>query len=151
MATTLKIMLFTSIHHMTYTNTVHIGRNKMLKLKLNIISASHHLLLCATASKAKCCDPALGSQTWDELKRVIRELDLENTFVRRICFGAKWIASGCARGGPFVVWPDGIWYRHFTGQSQRIIEHIIGQQPVEEWIFKRTPFSTTNAAIAGKI
>ena len=28
---------------------------------------SHHLLLCATPTKAKCCDPADGLETWNAL------------------------------------------------------------------------------------
>jgi len=116
---------------------------------------SHHLLLCATASKAKCCDPALGSKTWDELKRVIRELDLENaTRQEGIVLRSKVdCLRVCERGPILVVWPDGIWYADVSpDRVKRIVEqHIIDQQPVEEWIFKRTPFATTNAATAGKI
>ena len=105
---------------------------------------SHHLLLCATASKAKCCDPAVGSQTWDELKRVIRELDLENaTRQEGIVLRSKVdCLRVCERGPILVVWPDGIWYADISpDRVERIIEqHIISNQPVEEWIFKRTPF-----------
>jgi hypothetical protein len=40
---------------------------------------SHHLLLCATPSKAKCCDPAKGAATWDALKQGVKRLGLEAT------------------------------------------------------------------------
>ena len=71
---------------------------------LNSALVSHHLLLCATPTKAKCCDPTLGAQTWNELKRVVRELNLEN--IERpegivLRSKAKRIASGCANEGRF--------------------------------------------------
>jgi (2Fe-2S) ferredoxin len=51
-----------------------------------------------------------------------------------------------------LVWPDGIWYADVSpDRIKRIIEqHIIGQQPVEEWVFKRTPFEKNNDLPAGK-
>ena len=105
---------------------------------------SHHLLLCATASKAKCCDPALGSKTWDELKSVVRALDLENSARQEgIVLRSKVdCLRVCKRGPILVVWPDGIWYADVSPERvKRIIEqHIISKQPVEEWILKRTPF-----------
>ena len=35
-----------------------------------MIRVSHHLLLCATPSKALCCpDPAIGVASWNRLKQ----------------------------------------------------------------------------------
>ena len=39
---------------------------------------SHHLLLCATASKAKCCDPTVGAAAWNRLKQLVKQLGLED-------------------------------------------------------------------------
>ncbi|MEM7333718.1 MAG: hypothetical protein AAF490_16645, partial [Chloroflexota bacterium] len=47
---------------------------------------------------------------------------------------------GVCSGGPVVVvYPDGIWYHHVTEEVMtRIIdEHLIGGNPVEEYIFHR--------------
>jgi cob(I)alamin adenosyltransferase len=47
---------------------------------------------------------------------------------------------GVCSGGPIVaVYPDGIWYHHVTDEvMDRIVtEHILGDQPVEEFIFHR--------------
>ena len=116
---------------------------------------SHHLLLCATATKAKCCDSALGAQTWNALKSIVRELNLENAErPEGIVLRSKAdCLRVCERGPILLVWPDGIWYADVSpDRVKRIIEqHIIGQQPVDEWIFKRTPFEATNTAAARKV
>ena len=122
---------------------------------MNSALVSHHLLLCATATKAKCCDPAIGAQTWAELKNIVRELNLEDTErPEGIVLRSKAdCLRVCERGPILLVWPDGIWYADVSpDRVKRIIEqHIIGQQPVEEWIFKRTPLNKTNDLPAGKI
>ena len=116
---------------------------------------SHHLLLCATATKAKCCDSALGAQTWKELKSIVRELNLENTERPEgvVLRSKSDCLRVCKRGPILLVWPDGIWYADVSpDRIKRIVEqHIIGQQPVEEWILKRTPFERNNDLPAGKI
>lgn len=105
---------------------------------------SHHLLLCATASKAKCCDPAEGLETWNELKRLLRNLGLENEqrpegIVLRSKVDCLRV---CERGPILVVWPEGIWYANVTSNKIETIlrSHIINNQPVEQWIYKTTPF-----------
>ena len=47
-------------------------------MAVNGAPVPHHLLLCATPTKPLCCpDPALGAASWDALKRLVRELGLE--------------------------------------------------------------------------
>ena len=111
---------------------------------MNVNRVSHHLLLCATPTKAKCCDPNEGSATWNELKRLIRELGLEQQdrpegLVLRSKVDCLRI---CEKGPILLVWPDGIWYADITiAKIERIIDqHIIQQKPVQEWIYKTTPF-----------
>ena len=114
---------------------------------------SHHLLLCATATKAKCCDAALGTQTWNELKSIVREMNLENTErPEGIVLRSKAdCLRVCERGPILLVWPDGIWYADVTpDRVKRIVkEHIVGQQPVEEWIFKRSPLEQNIGLTSG--
>ena len=112
---------------------------------------SHHLLLCATPTKEKCCDPATGIATWNELKRVIRELGLENTkrpegIVLRSKVDCLRI---CKRGPVLVVWPDGIWYTEVTADKIEPIvqQHIVRQQPIHKWIYKTTPFKINSPVI----
>ncbi|MEB3254498.1 MAG: (2Fe-2S) ferredoxin domain-containing protein [Synechococcus sp.] len=111
---------------------------------MNETRISHHLLLCATASKAKCCDPVLGHAAWTELKNVIQELGLDsNERPEGIVLRSKVDCLRICEQGPIlVVWPDGIWYAEVTAEKVRTIieKHILSQQPIQEWILKRTPF-----------
>ena len=122
---------------------------------MNSALVSHHLLLCATPTKAKCCDPAIGAQTWAELKNIVRALNLEDTErPEGIVLRSKTdCLRVCERGPILLVWPDGIWYADVSpARIKRIVEqHIIGQQPIEEWILKRTPFDKRNNLSAGKV
>ena len=106
---------------------------------------SHHLLLCATPTKAKCCDPEIGAESWDALKQQVRELDLENpSRVQGIVLRSKADCLRICDHGPILlVWPDGTWYGGVTPEriSSILQQHIIQGQPIEEWILKTTPFS----------
>jgi (2Fe-2S) ferredoxin len=106
---------------------------------------SHHLLLCATPTKAKCCVPEIGAASWDALKQQVRELDLENpSRVQGIVLRSKADCLRiCDQGPILLVWPDGTWYGGVTPEriSSILQQHIIQGQPIEEWILKTTPFS----------
>jgi len=106
---------------------------------------SQHLLLCATPAKALCCpDPAVGAASWDTLKRLVRELGLEQPdrpegIVLRTKADCLRI---CAEGPVLLVWPEGIVYGGVTPERiERIVrEHVIGGQPIAAWILQRQPF-----------
>ena len=111
---------------------------------MSVQRVSHHLLLCATPMKAKCCDPKTGLATWNELKRLIKELGLENSdrpegIVLRSKVDCLRV---CEKGPILVVWPDGIWYTDVTTDKIEAIihQHIINNKPVQGWIHKTTPF-----------
>ena len=106
---------------------------------------AHHLLLCATPSKALCCpDPSLGLASWETLKRLVRELGLESPdrpggVVLRTKADCLRI---CAAGPVLLIWPEGIVYGAVTAERiERIVhEHVIGGHPIEPWIVQRLPF-----------
>ena len=106
---------------------------------------SHHLLLCATATKAKCCDPEIGAASWDALKRQVRELDLENpSRAQGIVLRSKADCLRICEQGPILlVWPDGTWYGGVTPEriSSILQQHIIQGQPIEEWVLRTTTFT----------
>ena len=103
---------------------------------------SHHLLLCATPSKALCCpDPAIGAASWDELKRLVRELGLEDPArPEGIVLRTKADCLRLCAGGPILlIWPEGTVYGGVSPERIEPIlrEHVIGGQPIEQWIIKR--------------
>jgi len=106
---------------------------------------AHHLLLCATPSKALCCpDPSLGLASWETLKRLVRELGLEKPdrpagVVLRTKADCLRI---CAAGPVLLIWPEGIVYGGVTAERiERIVhEHVIGGHPIGPWIVQRLPF-----------
>ena len=104
---------------------------------------SHHLLLCATPTKGKCCDPVDGSASWDALKRLVRELDLENPArPQGIVLRSKVdCLRVCEQGPVLLIWPDGIWYGGVSPERMEIIlrEHVLEGRPCQEWILKQTP------------
>ncbi|MGB5136790.1 MAG: (2Fe-2S) ferredoxin domain-containing protein [Prochlorococcaceae cyanobacterium] len=111
---------------------------------------AHHLLLCATPSKALCCpDPAVGAASWDALKRLVRELGLENPgrpggIVLRTKADCLRI---CAEGPILLIWPDGLVYGGVTAERlERILrEHVVGGVPIDDWILRRYSLSPAPA------
>ena len=107
-----------------------------------MIRVSHHLVLCATPSKALCCpDPTVGAASWDTLKRLVRELELENPeraggIVLRSKADCLRI---CGDGPVLLIWPDGIVYGGVTPERVEAIlrTHVIGGTPIEAWILRR--------------
>jgi (2Fe-2S) ferredoxin len=106
------------------------------------IPVSHHLLLCATPSKALCCpDPAVGAASWDVLKRLVRELGLEDParpggIVLRTKADCLRI---CTEGPVLLIWPEGLVYGEVTPERiERILrQHLIAGEPIEPWIVRR--------------
>jgi (2Fe-2S) ferredoxin len=91
-----------------------------------------HIFLCADASKPKCCDPAIGLQSWDFLKRRLSELGKEAPLILRTKADCLRV---CIRGPIAVVYPDGVWYHSCTPEvlEQVVTRHLVGGVPVEEF------------------
>jgi (2Fe-2S) ferredoxin len=100
---------------------------------------SHHLLLCATPSKALCCpNPELGAASWNRLKQLVRELGLEDPareqgIVLRTKADCLRI---CAEGPILLIWPDGTIYGGVTPERIEAIlrQHVIGGMLIEDWV-----------------